>query len=84
MMPKQQREVGLGSPRGLLLTATVAEFGYRGVGTIFQNSKVILGPDSVRISDSNVIRHGKTQLQLSIRCITAKCFSSVISKKTHF
>lgn len=59
MMPKQQSEVGLGFPRSLLLTATVAEFGYRGVGTIFQNSKVILGPDNVRIFDSNVIRHGR-------------------------
>lgn len=50
----------------------------------FQNSKVILGPDNVRIFDRNGIRHGKTQLQFSIHCIIAKCFSSVISKKTHF
>lgn len=84
MMPKQQSEVGLGFPRSLLLTATVAEPGHHGVGTIFQNSKVILGPDNVRIFDSNVIRHGTMQLQFSIHCIIAKCFSSVISKKTHF
>lgn len=84
MMPKQQSKVGLGFPRSLLLTAAVAEFGYRGVGTILQNSKVILGPDNVRIPDSNAMRHGKTRLQFSIRCIIAKCFSSVISKMTHF